>query len=70
MKAELCPVCQGRQTVPAGFYSPSITTNAAPEVCRSCNGLGYIVLSISTTGLWDVQGADNPDSETTTKQTQ
>lgn len=67
MKAELCPVCQGRQTLPTGFYGPFDATSIAPEQCRSCNGLGYIVLSSSTSGLWNEQDAKSPDAEITTK---
>ena len=40
-----CPVCDGRGNVPSGFYSsnPNISrrTNVG-EVCRSCNGNGFI----------------------------
>jgi DnaJ-class molecular chaperone len=44
-KAVLCPVCNGTGQVPSGFYNPggqSITP--VYEVCRSCNGKGYIAL--------------------------
>lgn len=43
-KPHLCPVCQGRGTVPANFYNPELNTNtsAAYEKCRSCIGAGYI----------------------------
>ena len=64
MKAILCPVCQGRQTVPPGFYSLIDTTSLAAEKCRSCNGLGYIVLSVSSISIWDSQGAESPNAET------
>jgi len=47
-----CPVCQGRCTMPAGFYDGETVTahrdgtNAiealAREVCRSCNGTGVV----------------------------
>lgn len=43
MTPHKCPVCEGRTTVPAGFYSlgPS-TTNAAAETCRACDGRGIV----------------------------
>lgn len=37
-----CPVCGGRGIVPNGFYTAQygMTSNTAPENCRSCiNGL-------------------------------
>jgi len=50
-----CPVCQGRCTMPAGFYEGSygetVTAHRdgtsaiealAREVCRSCNGTGVV----------------------------
>jgi len=40
-----CPVCEGRGTVPHGFYShEEMGTDAstAPETCRTCNGQGVI----------------------------
>lgn len=41
-----CPVCNGRGTMPNGFYMGTqgqwSTTNASPEQCRSCNGKGII----------------------------
>ena len=44
-----CPVCEGRGLVPNGFYGAvgveSYTTNSlAPEMCRSCQGRGWIQL--------------------------
>jgi hypothetical protein len=40
----VCPVCQGRQVVPIGFYSLfSDSANiAAPEPCRTCDGSGIV----------------------------
>lgn len=41
----VCPVCQGRRTVPPGFYGfywGSGATNAEPEPCRSCDGTGVV----------------------------
>ena len=37
----LCPVCQGKQTVSAGFYMDG-GTSAAREKCRTCNGKGVV----------------------------
>ena len=38
-----CPVCQGRGTLPAGFYSRARTlSNTAPETCKTCNGQGIV----------------------------
>jgi hypothetical protein len=45
MEALLCPVCNGRGTVPAGFYDPGLgCTNTSAEKCRSCQGQGYILV--------------------------
>lgn len=40
----VCPVCQGRRTLPIGFYGlyDSMTSSGPPEPCRSCNGSGVI----------------------------
>ena len=45
-RAAVCPVCGGKGTVSAGFYSvpPGSSTNAMPETCRSCDGRGYVVV--------------------------
>jgi uncharacterized cupin superfamily protein len=41
-----CPVCGGNGKVPAGFYNQTggrwITSNAADETCRTCNGRGIV----------------------------
>ena len=41
-----CPVCGGSRVVPNGFYRQTsgdwLTTDATPETCRSCNGIGII----------------------------
>ena len=37
-----CPVCNGRQTVPASLYSPYGTVLGAEEPCRSCLGTGIV----------------------------
>jgi hypothetical protein len=36
-----CPVCQGRGTVPAGFYH-GISASTNPEQCKSCAGSGVL----------------------------
>ena len=51
MTVELCPVCEGRGLVKAGFYFTSgnpylVLTGDSPEKCRSCDGKGYIVVDI------------------------
>lgn len=46
MMPHKCPVCQGKGLVPYGFYSSysvHITTNTAPEQCKSCSGSGIII---------------------------
>lgn len=40
---QVCPVCQGRGVVPAGFYGP--TNDLSGEVCRGCNGKGMLRVS-------------------------
>lgn len=43
MKAVLCPVCNGFGQVSAGFYNhEGITPTTDPEICRSCNGKGWL----------------------------
>lgn len=40
-----CPVCNGRGELPTGFYSQTrmeLTSNTRPEICRACNGAGYL----------------------------
>ena len=43
-QSQVCPVCSGKQTVPAGFYHQGdySSTSAAPETCRSCGGKGIV----------------------------
>lgn len=44
-----CPVCEGRGTVPNGFYfGGGYSTSTTPETCRSCNGKGYILVEGNT----------------------
>ena len=48
MKAVLCPVCNGVGKVASGFYDRSgdcsywVSSGSNPEVCRSCNGKGWV----------------------------
>ena len=37
-----CPVCEGRGTVPAGFYFGVSSTQTAPETCKACGGGGVL----------------------------
>lgn len=40
-QAQVCPVCNGKQTVPAGFYGDN-STAANDVTCRSCGGRGIV----------------------------
>ena len=47
MKAVVCPVCNGKRLLPPGFYDQigewySSTAGNAPEICRSCDGRGWV----------------------------
>jgi hypothetical protein len=50
LKIQRCPVCEGRGTMPNGFYArtsfPGLMPQSNPvprtEVCKSCDGKGYI----------------------------
>ena len=41
-----CPICNGNGLVPNGFYTQVSgqwgTTDATPEKCRTCNGIGIV----------------------------
>jgi hypothetical protein len=38
-----CPVCEGRGSVPIGFYvSVGVNTSTMPESCRTCSGKGIV----------------------------
>lgn len=44
-KPHLCPVCVGRGLVQRGFYNVGNvydTTDATPEVCKTCGGNGIV----------------------------
>jgi len=43
--ATICPVCNGKQKVPGGFYdinNTGYTELPQEEACRSCYGKGFI----------------------------
>jgi len=46
MHPEVCPVCQGRGSVPYEFYhgwgESQSTAQPGPVTCRSCWGCGYV----------------------------
>ena len=45
MGVYICPVCEGKGHVPAGFYSTNAAptvVNTSPEICKSCGGKGVI----------------------------
>ena len=50
-KAVLCPVCNGVGKVSAGFYNRGgdcqfwVSAGVDPELCRSCNGKGWVEVS-------------------------
>jgi ribosomal protein L37AE/L43A len=37
-----CPVCQGKATVPRGFYGDQQAVPNAVEPCRTCGGSGIV----------------------------
>jgi hypothetical protein len=43
-----CPVCQGRGTVPFGYYLTQtgqiLASGTGVETCRSCEGGGYVAI--------------------------
>lgn len=41
MTPHCCPVCKGRGSVPAGFYTPW-GHSTAEDTCRSCGGQGIV----------------------------
>ena len=45
MKAQVCPVCDGKGTVPGGFYPGEGDTSASRQTCRSCKGRGIVFCS-------------------------
>lgn len=43
MHPHRCPVCEGKETVPAGFYR-DMAEDKGPQECRACKGKGIIYL--------------------------
>jgi DnaJ-class molecular chaperone len=37
-----CPVCEGRGSVHAGFYTGGVSSDTSPVQCRVCSGKGVI----------------------------
>ena len=57
---EKCPVCLGNGLVPSGFYSTTrqedgclawASGSTEPEMCKSCDGKGFIVVEPKTKNL-------------------
>lgn len=49
MTVELCPVCRGNGKVARGFYDhagdcPIWTSDHTLEMCRACEGKGFIII--------------------------
>lgn len=56
MSVQVCPVCNGRGLVPNGFYDTSYSSSStAPEICRSCQGKGYLVIPDLTDSYYKVK---------------
>jgi hypothetical protein len=37
-----CPVCEGRKSVPPGFYFDAASSSESRETCKTCMGSGVI----------------------------
>lgn len=47
-----CPVCNGAQTVPMGFYAgQAMATATDPQPCRTCKGMGIIADHNAASGV-------------------
>ncbi len=44
MNVQECPICEGREKVPAKFYDPGSTSTVC-VMCRACGGKGIVVVS-------------------------
>jgi len=42
MKAQKCPVCEGKGVVPAEFYPDTKDSTEKWVTCRTCNGVGIV----------------------------
>ena len=68
MKAVICPVCNGVGTVSSGFYCRSgdcpywVSSSGNPEVCRSCNGKGWVEVSNADNRLEPIDNISNSQS--------
>jgi len=51
-----CPVCQGRGTVPIGFYDQygAMSSSNNNPICRSCQGTGVLWEQQVTTLPFDI----------------
>ncbi len=43
MHPHACPICEGRETMPAGFYR-DVAEDKGPQQCRACKGKGLVYL--------------------------
>jgi len=43
-RAQICPVCGGKGSVPECFYMGTLGTPTGSTTCRSCEGRGYVVV--------------------------
>ncbi len=44
---QACPICSGRKTMPMGFYpGQTMATNTDEQQCRTCFGLGVIMVPV------------------------
>ena len=60
-EVKTCPVCKGRQTVPASFYlsqSGASIGDGSEVNCKSCGGQGYIIIYDSPLNYsWELYGS-------------
>jgi hypothetical protein len=62
MKPFCCPVCQGRGTVPGGFYSCfGGSTSITAEPCRPCSGTGIVWVDENEISVPSFQTLDDSD---------
>ncbi len=60
MEYQKCPVCEGRGTLPCGFYAPAMATSSvSPEICKTCNGQGIIIKPLLDPYLRAVKGVSH-----------
>jgi len=73
MEAVLCPVCNGVGKVVSGFYNRTgdcsywVSSGGNPEVCRSCNGKGWVEIGNADAvgGVLDYVESMFPELEST-----